>query len=1174
MEENFQILLDAVLRPDIGPRIQKQLDSLGLSVPINMDSKAVSDLQKQFKNVDASIDVDLGNTKNIVKDAQKVGSQAAAAINRELGNGLSRTGVKSPFSDIDTSIRIEPVLDDKGLVDLEATLQKLRKEFADFGQVTLTNQKYGLDKQLQSFTVRIQQVKGELKDITSFNMGMNKDGAFTISGDVLRRTEQMVQHLDEARNTSNETAENVQLQEQCYKQLISSTQEYYRLQTKLLKAGKENRAELEKQRDAAQAQILSARQTINNNNLMDPTREAKYESALTKGQNKYNDAATTLSDRQNASTQSKYYSKMTQAMREAYSLKTQMLKADEQTTAELKKQLKAANQRITYNRSQIDKKGLQDNSLDWSYNIERDRQQKQYDIAERSISNANTLKAEKQAIDALTKSYTALQKAEMQIITARNKDASPDTISALTKRRNDAQSKYNNVYSNTNKNLGADSSALKQWDVLKKEIDSTTKSQIEYNDSLEYSRQLKKEDADYNKKVQQSLSDLQKAYKKYQSTYTSASNKIPQLDSAENAGEINALYQNLEDTKGQYQQMYTEFQKLIKGNTEYAETWKKVRDEIRNTAKAQRALNSGVREDKARNTYANIQTAVNDGDLTSQLSDLKNRTADFQKRNVTSDSIKNILLQLESKGNDISNAINSGSVSDINAVIRQYKEWTDLLRQAEKELRNLKRLDNWSSKRNSMIGDIDTYLSSNKNISKDLKQQFLDVRNTLQSVTEGANLTPISQQISGLKKQVHSLGMEGRTWIEEIQNNVGKVVDWLSATTIVMGALNQIRQMIDNVRELDSAMTDLRMVTGKSIDDTQKLMNSYSKLADQLKVTVTDVASASNDWLRQGYNESDVETLSSDSIIMSKISGLDAAESTEYLTTAMKGYRVEAEDALNVVDKLSAVDMKSATDVGGLAEGMSRVAANAELAGVSMDKLLGYLAVIGESSGEDMSSVGRTLNAIFSRMGNIKLSRLDSYQNESGEDLSNVETVLRGEGIDLRDETGQFRNFGEVLDEVASNWDSYNSVSQRAIANAMAGTDHLSDFILLMRDYSTATDYATASADANGEAMEKYSAYTESIEGHIEKFKNSFLSLSEAVINSDLVKDLTSIVTVLTDMATALINVTELIPGVDGGFSTLAGLAGAFFGAKGAGYVITYISTNVYKARENCYCIR
>ena len=47
-----------------------------------------------------------------------------------------------------------------------------------------------------------------------------------------------------------------------------------------------------------------------------------------------------------------------------------------------------------------------------------------------------------------------------------------------------------------------------------------------------------------------------------------------------------------------------------------------------------------------------------------------------------------------------------------------------------------------------------------------------------------------------------------------------------------------------------------------------------------------------------------------------------------------------------------------------------------------MDKLLGYLATIGETTQEGMSSVGTGLNAIFSRMGNIKLARLKDYQNK------------------------------------------------------------------------------------------------------------------------------------------------------------------------------------------------
>lgn len=76
-------------------------------------------------------------------------------------------------------------------------------------------------------------------------------------------------------------------------------------------------------------------------------------------------------------------------------------------------------------------------------------------------------------------------------------------------------------------------------------------------------------------------------------------------------------------------------------------------------------------------------------------------------------------------------------------------------------------------------------------------------------------------------------------------------------------------------------------------------------------------------------------------------------------------------------------------------------------------------------------------NTMLSRMGNIKAGRLEDP--ESGEDLSDVETTLRGLGIALRDSQGQFRNFGVVLDEVGSHWDEYSNTQQRAIATAFAG---------------------------------------------------------------------------------------------------------------------------------------
>ena len=46
-----------------------------------------------------------------------------------------------------------------------------------------------------------------------------------------------------------------------------------------------------------------------------------------------------------------------------------------------------------------------------------------------------------------------------------------------------------------------------------------------------------------------------------------------------------------------------------------------------------------------------------------------------------------------------------------------------------------------------------------------------------------------------------------------------------------------------------------------------------------------------------------------------------------------------------------------------------------------------------------------------------------------------------------------------MLDEVAGKWTSYSDVSQRAIAKAMAGTNHMEQFLVLMGNYKKAQEY-------------------------------------------------------------------------------------------------------------------
>ena len=138
-------------------------------------------------------------------------------------------------------------------------------------------------------------------------------------------------------------------------------------------------------------------------------------------------------------------------------------------------------------------------------------------------------------------------------------------------------------------------------------------------------------------------------------------------------------------------------------------------------------------------------------------------------------------------------------------------------------------------------------------------------------------------------------------------------------------------------------------------------------------------------------------------------------------------------------------------------------------------------------------------------MGNIKAGLL--VDPESGDILSNTEAALAGVGIKLRDSEDHFRDFGDVLDDVAAKWNTYSNVEQRAIAVALGGTRQQEKVLTLFEHYGEAVKYAGIATDSAGTALSKYSnSYLASVEAAQDRFKASFEALSTTVVNSELVK--------------------------------------------------------------------
>lgn len=483
------------------------------------------------------------------------------------------------------------------------------------------------------------------------------------------------------------------------------------------------------------------------------------------------------------------------------------------------------------------------------------------------------------------------------------------------------------------------------------------------------------------------------------------------------------------------------------------------------------------------------------------------------------------------------------STANQDAIIKQNEK----VIQSYKKLNNeIKILDATQSKAlnpgegSIQANKIRTYMTNNTKAAKEYGAALENLAKQSENATTKGEAQSLNQQFKQMQAEISAKGLTGNSMFSEVKRGFSQISQFVGTYGILQSGMNKAQEMVQNTYDVDSAMTNLQMATGVSNDKAKDLMKTYSDMGHQLKATGTDVAASSTEWMKQGQSVEKSNKLAESSIKLSKVGDLTSENATKYLTSARKGYGVtSAEDTLKIVDKLSSVDMASATDVGGLAEGMSEVANTAKIAGISMDKLLGYLATIGEVTQEGMGSVGTGLNAVFARMGNIKLSRLKDYQN-NGEDLSNVETVLRGEGINLRDKTDQFRNFGDVLDEVAGNWNNYSDVSQRAIAQSFAGTHHMNEFITLMTNYGKAQEYEKVSENSAGSTDKKYKVYENSLEGRTEDLKNSFQSISTTFADKNL----------LGGGITLLSNVLNVVNKLVSSFGLLQTAAAGFAGIK------------------------
>ena len=208
-----------------------------------------------------------------------------------------------------------------------------------------------------------------------------------------------------------------------------------------------------------------------------------------------------------------------------------------------------------------------------------------------------------------------------------------------------------------------------------------------------------------------------------------------------------------------------------------------------------------------------------------------------------------------------------------------------------------------------------------------------------------SELTDIRKGFADVRKEVVAAGKSGKSFLDMLTNAYERFGGWSLVTRSLTEVVGGFRQVINNVIELDTAMTELKKVTDETDATYAKFFDDAISRSEKMGATLVDTVSATSDFARLGYDIVDSAELADAAIVYKNVGdGIeDIGTASESLISTMAAFGVEAENAMHIVDSFNEVDNKFAISSAGIGEALIRSASGLAAAGNTMEESIALI---------------------------------------------------------------------------------------------------------------------------------------------------------------------------------------------------------------------------------------
>lgn len=647
--------------------------------------------------------------------------------------------------------------------------------------------------------------------------------------------------------------------------------------------------------------------------------------------------------------------------------------------------------------------------------------------------------------------------------------------------------------------------------------------------------------------AKEQVSDYTKEYQKLERQATSTLDNIHKQQTKLKAHGISSFDRQISgygnDQDGSFEARFRNLDKLNPQSKEYAETlgkilvdWEKVNIQINEAIKAEGNLSvsATARQKKIEDVADSIQGL----------------------RNVAmgSDVAKNKELKKYAFG-DITKNANSGALHDLDVSLKNLKavqnnpaEFIKQLQALENELGNVSQklteykkkfqestsTTNESTNLRNLVTTINKYEETLNNLDKrqDLKKRLYDIRDAAEAQSKPFNV--LSNEFAELKIDMESAGIAAETLGQKLSRLFKEHFQTAIAMAGVAMVKQGLREVYDNVLELDTAVTELKKVSKMTGDEMNEYLDRTATNARELGANISDLVNSTADWKRLGYTDKDSEELARVSALMANVGDQidNATTASSYLISAMQGFGLVADDAERLLDCMNQIANTEPVSMNDLGIIMQKSSAAMSAAGNTYQETLSLAAAVnGVLQDADTSGTYLKTLSMYLRASKTDAENAGIATDGMADSVSELRSELKQlAGVDIMKDDNTFKSTYQIMKELSEVWKDLSDTTQANITELISGKRGGQSTSALLNNFSVAEDAMKQALNSSGSAMRENQTYMDSLQAKLNQLDSAFQKFSTDLMKSDIPKFFVSLATVFVDGADSAVKFAGALP--------------------------------------------